>query len=74
MDFQHCIYRQGHSEAASSYIIRGAAKGSRTVVNYNELPDMTADEFEHIARSFDAEDETWWHFEVRLAPLCPLQS
>lgn len=75
VDFRHCIFREDHTEAASSYIIRSAESSSRTVVNYNDLPEMTTQEFEQIARVFDAEDETWWHFEVQLtAPFLFLQS
>lgn len=65
VDLGHCIYRPAHAEAASSYIIRSEQSGSRTLVNYNDLPEMTAAEFEPVARSFRADQETWWHFEVR---------
>lgn len=79
VDFSHSLYRKGHDEAASSYIIRSGATGSRTIVNYNDLPEMTTDEFMNIAddfvslqhnhsvdgspRGFSGED-CWWHFEV----------
>ncbi|PNY24844.1 Ketohexokinase [Tolypocladium capitatum] len=66
VDFRHCIYRHGHTEAASSYIIRSEESGSRTLVNYNDLPEMTAREFEDIVRSFSADQDTWWHFEGRI--------
>ncbi|KAL4726080.1 hypothetical protein ACLX1H_006757 [Fusarium chlamydosporum] len=66
IDFSHCIYRDKSTEAASSYIIRSEASGSRTLVNYNDLPEMTEDEFGNIARSFGADQETWWHFEGRI--------
>lgn len=68
VDFRHCIYRQGHTEAASSYIIRSEGSGSRTLVNYNDLPEMTTREFEDIVRSFSADQDTWWHFEVSSRP------
>lgn len=64
IDFGHCLYRHESTEAASSYIIRSEASGSRTLVNYNDLPEMTEDEFGSIARSFGTDQETWWHFEV----------
>ncbi|KAH7632969.1 hypothetical protein B0T09DRAFT_318374 [Sordaria sp. MPI-SDFR-AT-0083] len=79
VDFGHCLYRKGHHEAASSYIIRSGATGSRTIVNYNDLPEMTTDEFVNIVHGFAAmpEDQShdgstsnlfgedyWWHFEV----------
>ncbi|CAG7554558.1 unnamed protein product [Fusarium equiseti] len=66
IDFGHCLYREESTEAASSYIIRSEASGSRTLVNYNDLPEMTQDEFGNIARSFEADQETWWHFEGRI--------
>ncbi len=64
ISFQHCIYREGATEAASSYIIRSKETGSRTLVNYNALDEMTVAEFEAIARDFRAEGKSWWHFEV----------
>lgn len=64
VNFEHCLYRAMHTQAASSYIIRSEQTGSRTVVNYNDLPEMTVDEFEGVVRRFSASDETWWHFEV----------
>ena len=77
VDFSHCLYREGHEEAASSYIIRSAATGSRTIVNYNDLPEMTANEFANIVDEFVARERLdsdhegkfvgqncWWHFEV----------
>ena len=67
VDFRHCIYRSGHAEAASSYIIRSDQSGSRTIVNYNDLPEMTTTEFARIVAQFAPEDDTWWHFEVRSA-------
>ncbi|ESA42449.1 hypothetical protein GE21DRAFT_7304 [Neurospora crassa] len=81
VDFSHCLYRKGHDEAASSYIIRSGATGSRTIVNYNDLPEMTTDEFMKIADGFvslqhdhnvDASsrgfigEDCWWHFEGRI--------
>jgi ketohexokinase len=64
IDFSHCLYRHESTEAASSYIIRSETSGSRTLVNYNDLPEMTEDEFGTIAQSFGTDQETWWHFEV----------
>lgn len=70
VDLSHCLYREGHAEAASSYVVRSLETGSRTMVNYSDLPEMSTAEFEMVARAFasnkDAED-TWWHFEVREA-------
>ncbi|KAM0345206.1 hypothetical protein ACHAPU_006843 [Fusarium lateritium] len=66
IDFDRCLYREGSTEAASSYIIRSEETGSRTLVNYNELPDMTEDEFGNMVRGFEADEETWWHFEGRI--------
>jgi ketohexokinase len=69
INFGHCIYRRRHAEAASSYIIRSKESGSRTIVNYNELPEMTLDEFAAIVGGFTADDASWWHFEVSLGQL-----
>ncbi|KAK3328478.1 Ribokinase-like protein [Cercophora scortea] len=71
VDFGHCLFRDGCDEAASSYILRSKATGSRTIVNYNELPEMTADEFDETASRLIAEhggddSEFWWHFEGRI--------
>ncbi|KAJ5115305.1 hypothetical protein NUU61_001064 [Penicillium alfredii] len=60
----HCIYREQFSEPASSYIINSQSTGSRTIVNYHELPDMTVDEFSHIADELDPQT-TLFHFEGR---------
>ncbi len=38
INFDHCLYREGSSEPASSYILRSQASGSRTIVNYNDIP------------------------------------
>ncbi|KAL2197395.1 Ribokinase-like protein [Corynascus similis CBS 632.67] len=67
VDCSHCLYREGHDEPASSYIIRSTKTGSRTIVNFNDLPEMTTDEFERIADAFaERGDECWWHFEGRI--------
>ncbi|KAF4338181.1 hypothetical protein FBEOM_7923 [Fusarium beomiforme] len=66
IDFSHCLYREEGTEAASSYIIRSEESDSRTLVNYNDLQEMTEDEFENIARGFKPDQETWWHFEGRI--------
>lgn len=59
----HCIYREQFNEPASSYIIKSQAAGSRTIVNYNELPEMTVEEFRKIADGLGSQ-ATWFHFEV----------
>ncbi|KAF5974513.1 hypothetical protein FCOIX_8199 [Fusarium coicis] len=66
IDFSHCVYREESTEAASSYIMRSEASGSRTLVNYNGLLEMTEDEFGNIVRDFNPDQETWWHFEGRI--------
>ncbi|KAF5025908.1 hypothetical protein F66182_2027 [Fusarium sp. NRRL 66182] len=66
VDFSHCIYREASTEAASSYIIRSEASGSRTLVNYNDLQEMNEHEFEKIVQSFEPDQDTWWHFEGRI--------
>ncbi|KAJ2988068.1 hypothetical protein NUW58_g4170 [Xylaria curta] len=71
VDFSRCIFRHEKDEPASSYIIRSSATGSRTLVNYNDLAEMTFDEFVIAAKGLDGED-TWFHFEGRI-PATTLQ-
>ncbi|KAK3299292.1 Ribokinase-like protein [Chaetomium fimeti] len=68
IDFSHCLYREGYEQPASCYIVRSGETGSRTIVNFNDLPEMTAGEFEEIADAFTKHggDECWWHFEGRI--------
>ncbi|PYH49935.1 ketohexokinase [Aspergillus saccharolyticus JOP 1030-1] len=61
----HCIYRDELTEPASSYIFKSQASGSRTIVNYNELPEMNVDEFVKIAEALGSND-SWFHFEGRI--------
>jgi len=61
-----CIYRHEHSEAASSFIIRSAENGSRTIVNINELPEMTELDFCDKAVKLSQGSGGWYHFEGRI--------
>ncbi|KAL4797402.1 Ribokinase-like protein [Aspergillus venezuelensis] len=65
VSLKHCIYRETFQEPASSYIIKSEESGSRTIVNYNELPEMTADEFVRIADELGV-GARWYHFEGRI--------
>ncbi|KIW11082.1 hypothetical protein PV08_10381 [Exophiala spinifera] len=65
VDLSHCLYRDAHSEPASSYIIKSSSADSRTIVNYNDLPEMTCAEFIAMSDSFD-DEATWYHFEGRI--------
>lgn len=60
----HCIYREKFTEPASSYIIKSLSSGSRTIVNYNELPEMTVEEFSRVADDLGPW-ASWFHLEVR---------
>ncbi|KAJ5787688.1 hypothetical protein N7457_002678 [Penicillium paradoxum] len=61
-----CIYREQFSEPASSYIIASQATSSRTIVNYNELPEMTQGEFAIAVEPLrTTNDRLWFHFEGR---------
>lgn len=64
VDLAQCFYRADHLEPASSYIIKSLASGSRTIVNYNALPEMTSAEFIVAADRLKTE-AIWYHFEVR---------
>nr|XP_036582966.1 pfkb family kinase [Colletotrichum truncatum]KAF6791862.1 pfkb family kinase [Colletotrichum truncatum] len=66
IDFDHCLFREGHGAPASSYILRNSSNGSRTIVNHNDLPEMTSDEFLSIAEAFRGQGDSWWHFEGRI--------
>ncbi|KAI1312818.1 Ribokinase-like protein [Xylaria venustula] len=72
VDFSRCIFRDNNQEPASSYIIRSSATGSRTLVNYNDLAEMTFDEFVAAAEKLGGEEEAWFHFEGRI-PATTLQ-
>lgn len=65
VQLDRCIYREQFNEPASSYIIKSQKTGSRTIVNHNELPDMTLEEFivavENIRK---ISGQPWFHFEV----------
>lgn len=63
VSLSHCIYREQFQEPASSYIIKSQSTGSRTIVNYNELHEMTIEEFIPIADELGPKS-TWFHFEV----------
>ncbi|PGH11932.1 hypothetical protein AJ80_06897 [Polytolypa hystricis UAMH7299] len=62
---QHCIHREDCSEPASSYIIKSQSTGSRTIVNYNELLEMTTEEFIQTADKLP-DGPKWFHFEGRI--------
>ncbi|OJD11982.1 hypothetical protein AJ78_07353 [Emergomyces pasteurianus Ep9510] len=67
VDLQHCIYRESCGEPASSYIIKSTSTGSRTIVNYNELPEMTVSEFVEVMERLSATAcPRWFHFEGRI--------
>lgn len=63
VDTSMCLYRKDHLEPASSYIIRSLENGSRTIINFNALPDMAYGEFVQVSDSLGT-DATWYHFEV----------
>lgn len=61
-----CLYRDDHEEPASSYILKNLSSPSRTIINYNVLPEMTFEEFVNVSDSVGP-DGIWYHFEVRSA-------
>jgi len=63
IDLSHCLYREQCAEAPSSYITRSLATGSRTIVNYNDLPEMTTNEFRSMADEI-SDEASMYHFEV----------
>lgn len=66
VNLDHCIDRDGFEEPASCYIIKSQSTDSRTIVNYNDLPEMSLEEFTRAANELGPE-ATWFHFEVWLA-------
>ncbi|KAL8995797.1 MAG: hypothetical protein Q9169_004555, partial [Polycauliona sp. 2 TL-2023] len=64
-DLSHCICRDDVSEPASSYIIRSREADSRTIINYNGLPEMTVEEFISVVSEM-GEGLGWCHFEGRI--------
>ncbi len=65
VDLSHCFYRDASSVAPSSYIFRSLATGSRTLVNYNELEEMTAIEFLEAISTLLGRAGSIYHFEGR---------
>lgn len=63
VSLERCIYREGFGEPASSYIIKSSAAGSRTIVNYNELPEMSVHEVRGLVEAVGMRTG-WIHFEV----------
>ncbi|KAL1974551.1 hypothetical protein VTN31DRAFT_4755 [Thermomyces dupontii] len=66
VSFNHCIYRENISDPASSYVIRSQSTDSRTIINFNELPEMTVDEFGRIVSQLTDREDYWFHFEGRI--------
>ena len=75
VDLSHCVYREDFTEAVSSYIISSQATSSRTIVNHNDLPEMTTAEFLQQSPDLcrpstgphsEAVDQVWFHFEGRI--------
>ncbi|KAJ5542240.1 hypothetical protein N7535_004663 [Penicillium sp. DV-2018c] len=61
-----CIFREEFTEPASSYIIASQSTSTRTIVNYNELPEMTQAEFATAVAPLRAvAGRPWFHFEGR---------
>jgi ketohexokinase len=58
-----CLERKGRTMAPASYIIRSQETGSRTIVNYSEVEEMSLDEFKGVWEAVGW-NVRWWHFEV----------
>lgn len=63
VSLENSINRESFTEPASSYIIKSLDSGTRTIVNYNELPEMTFEEFKGVADGLGGRAR-WFHFEV----------
>ena len=53
VDMSLSIYREEFIEPASSYIMKSRSTDSRTNVNYNELPEMTGEEFVSMVNALE---------------------
>jgi ketohexokinase len=63
VDVTECLHREDVTEAASSFIFRSEdGSGSRTIVNWNRLEEMSVDEFIRADKVLKAD---WYHFEGR---------
>lgn len=62
-----CIYREDSTESASAYVINSQRTGSRTIVSYNELRQMSLEEFSTSVDKLGHIEKTCFHFEVCLA-------
>jgi ketohexokinase len=65
VELKYCLERPGKAIAPASYIIRSAETGSRTIVNYSEVEEMSVEEFKAVWEAIGT-DVWWWHFEVCL--------
>lgn len=65
VDMSLSIYREEFIEPASSYIMKSRSTDSRTIVNYNELPEMTCEEFVSMINALENQG-SWFHFEAGL--------
>lgn len=63
-----CIYRDEYTEPSSSYVIKNLASDSRTIISYNNMPDMDLGEFVRVVDSLGTEAAAWYHFEVSFSP------
>ncbi|EME89156.1 uncharacterized protein MYCFIDRAFT_210004 [Pseudocercospora fijiensis CIRAD86] len=68
VDLSLSLCRETSSEAASSFIIRSIESGSRTIVNYNDLAEMSLGEFQDLVkqRTKAKNERSWYHFEGRI--------
>lgn len=69
---EYCIHREDYEEPASSYIIKSLDNDSRTIVNYNDLPEMSVSEFkDQVANIIGSgtDERAWFHFEGREVPM-----
>ncbi len=75
VDLDSAIFRHEIYEAANSFIIKSMQSGTRTIVNYNQLPEMTFEEFKECFQSLSRKyvhdygydhQSGWYHFEGRI--------
>ena len=69
VDLTHCFYRQSSSTAPSSYIVKSTISNSRTIVNYNDLEEMSVSEFQKAISRLPNRSSAVFHFEGRLVDI-----
>lgn len=70
LNMTYCMYRTGVQEPISSYIISSQQAGTRTIINHNQIEEMSLTEFNDALNKIDvrysAVQRRWFHLEGRI--------